>query len=106
MASYFYEQLMYHFTESTALWYDYDQGMCIICPLDRQVNNKREVYAPIKKNHNHRIFFQIRLEEQVIELWDSLGVNSNNEHFMQDLLHFIHDRSAEANPPNNPGWET
>ncbi len=102
----FYDHLMHTFAESIVTQYNSDQGILTICPSDRQVINKREVYVLINKDHNQWIFVQIQLKEQVVELWYSLGVNSDDKHFMHALLQFIYDRSIKANSTSNPGWAT
>ncbi len=106
MTTYFYVQLIHHFVDSQILRHDYAQEMCTIWASDWQVIDKIKGYVHINKKHNHWIFFRIQFREQILEIWDSLGVDPEDNHFMHEMLHFVYGRTVEADLTNPPWWAT
>ena len=53
------------------------------------ITSQEELYIPTNVNQNHWNFIRIKMKENVLELWDSLGERVSNDTFLKTAERFI-----------------
>ena len=61
-----------------------------------------ELYIPINVNNVHWIFIQVDFKAKTIHLYDSLGKQQSNDHYLEETLRYIYDATYKDSPQNKP----
>ena len=61
-----------------------------------------ELYIPINVNNVHWIFIQVDFKAKTIHLYDSLGKQQSNDHYLEETIRYIYDATYKDSPQNKP----
>ena len=61
-----------------------------------------ELYIPINVNNAHWIFIQVDFKAKTTHLYDSLGKQQSNDHYLEETLRYIYDATYKDSPQNKP----
>ena len=65
-----------------------------------------DLCVPINVNNAHWLFLQVDTKNKIIELYDSMGVNSNNRENLTKTRRYLYEEAFKRTPANlRPDFE-
>ena len=64
------------------------------------------MYIPISVNNAHWIFIKVDFRAKTVHLYDSLGNQQSNSHYLEETTRYIYDTTYKDSPQNRPTLDT